>query len=131
MHARAAAANAYAHAAAFRASVGEGGDVVRAPDGAWCIVVDPPADDLPPFGGGIIPVMLVDDIAAAGEWITRHRLPVQALGVANDDGDACALALHTGAARITRIGSMQDPPLAGHHGGRARIADFIRWIDRA
>jgi hypothetical protein len=33
--------------------------------------------------------------------------------------------------RVTAFGEMQNPPLAGHHGGRARIADFIRWIDRA
>jgi hypothetical protein len=26
---------------------------------------------------------------------------------------------------------MQDPPLSGHHGGRPRIADFVRWVDRA
>ena len=45
--------------------------------------------------------------------------------------DARALAVALGTVRVTPFGCMQDPPLAGHHGGRPRIGDFIRWIDRA
>ena len=41
-----------------------------------------------------------------------------------------ALAERIGAVRIAPFGTMQDPPLAGHHGGSPRIADFVRWIDR-
>jgi hypothetical protein len=104
--------------------------VVRAADGAWSIVVAPPLDDLPPFGGGVIPVLYVDGIAGIEACIAAHAIPLQAIGVANDD-DARALAEELGAVRIARIGAMQDPPLAGHHGGRARIAEFVRWVDRA
>jgi hypothetical protein len=127
--ARAARVGAYAAAAAVRAANGQG-RVLRAPDGAWTIVVEPPGEDLPPFGGGVIPVVFVDGVAGAAEYVERHALPLQALGVAALDG-ARELAERLGAVRITPFGEMQIPPLAGHHGGRARIADFIRWTDRA
>ena len=127
--ARAARVSAYAAAAAFRAA-NHAGRVVRAPDGAWTIVVDPSAGDLPPFGGGVIPIVFVDGIADAAAYVERHALPLQALGVTAGT-DARELTERLGAVRVTPLGRMQDPPLAGHHGGRARIADFIRWVDRA
>jgi hypothetical protein len=127
--ARAARTRAYAAAAAFRAANGAG-RVLRATDGAWTIVVEPPGDDLPPFGGGVIPVVFVDGFAEVVDYVRRHAIPLQALGVAPGDG-ACAGLERLGAVRIARLGSLQDPPLAGHHGGRPRIADFVRWIDRA
>jgi hypothetical protein len=127
--ARAARVGAYAAAAAFRAANGAG-RVRRASDGSWTIVADPPGDELPPFGGGVIPIIFVDGIDAAAAYVERHALPLQALGVASVD-DARELAVRLGAVRIAPLGRMQDPPLAGHHGGRARIADFIRWVDRA
>jgi hypothetical protein len=126
---RAARAGTYAAAAAVRAANGSG-RVLRAPDGAWTIVVEPPAGDLPPFGGGVIPIVYVDGITGAAAYIERHRLPLQALGVAAVD-DARAFADALGTVRITPLGAMQDPPLSGHHGGRPRIVDFIRWVDRA
>jgi hypothetical protein len=127
--ARAARVGVYAAAAAFRAANGSG-RVLRAPDGTWTLVADPPGDELPPFGGGVIPIVFVDGIAGAAAYVERHALPLQALGVA-DVADARELAARLGAVRIVPLGQMQDPPLAGHHGGRARIADFIRWVDRA
>ncbi len=127
--ARAARVGAYAATAAVRAANGAG-RVLRAPDGAWTIVADPPAGELPPFGGGVIPVVFVDGIGAAAEYVQRHALPLQALGVATTEG-ARELAEALGAVRVTPFGQMQNPPLAGHHGGRARIADFICWTDRA
>jgi hypothetical protein len=127
--ARAARVGAYAAAAAFRAANGDG-RVVRAPDGTWTIVAGLTDDDLPPFGGGVIPIVFVEGIADASAYVERHALPLQALGVAAVD-DARELAERLGGVRIAMLGGMQDPPLAGHHGGRPRIADFIRWVDRA
>ena len=126
---RAAGANAYASAAAFRAANGKG-MVLRAPDGAWSIVLDPPAGDLPPFGGGVIPVVLADRVADAAAYVAQHQLPLQAIGIAGS-ADARLLAESLGAVRVAAVGTMQDPPLAGRHGGRPRIGDFIRWVDRA
>lgn len=127
--ARAARVGSYAAAAALRAANGSG-RVLRARDGAWTLVVDPPRDELPPFGGGVIPIVPVDGPEDAAAYVARHRLPLQAIGVAGVD-DLGALAVRLGAVRVVPLGRMQDPPLAGHHGGRPRIADFIRWIDRA
>jgi hypothetical protein len=55
---------------------------------------------------------------------------VQALGVVEPDEAAVALAERIGAVRVAPFGTLQDPPLGGHHGGAPRIADFVRWIDR-
>jgi hypothetical protein len=130
--ARAARASAYAASAAFRAANGTGG-AIRSPDGAWTIVVDAAPDDLPPFGAGVVPIVLVDGVRDAAAYVATHAVPLQALGVppAFDDADALALAVAVGAVRVCPLGTMQAPPAAGHHGGRARIADFVRWIDRA
>ena len=127
--ARRAGANAYAAAAAFRAANGAG-SVLRAPDAAWTIVVAPPLDELPPFGGGVIPVIFVAGIVEMAAIVAAHAIPLQAIGIA-DEREAGAIAELLGAVRIAQLGEMQAPPLAGHHGGRARIADFVRWIDRA
>ena len=45
------------------------------------------------------------------------------------DGAALALAERIGAVRVAPFGTLQAPPLGGHHGGAPRIADFVRWID--
>jgi hypothetical protein len=129
--ARAARAATYASAAAFRAANGSG-SVVRAPDGAWSIVIDPP-DEPPPLGAGVIPMIAVDGPADAAAYIERHGLPLQAIGVSPglDDAAAAALATALGAVRIAPLGTLQTPPLTGHHGGRTRLAEFGRWIDRA
>jgi hypothetical protein len=34
------------------------------------------------------------------------------------------------AVRDAPLGTLQSPPLGGHHGGAPRIAEFVRWIDR-
>jgi hypothetical protein len=129
--ARAAQAAAYAASAAFRAANGRGA-ALRAPDGAWSIVVDPPDDALPPFGAGTIPVVIVGGPEDAGGYVRRHALPLQAVAMRASAGDEAAaeLAVRLGAVRIAPFGELQAPPFGGHHGGRARIADFVRWIDR-
>ena len=129
---RAARATAYVARAAFRAANGAG-EVRRSSTEGWSIVVAPPTDELPPFGAGTIPLLLVAGVAEAADYVLRHALPLQALGVpaAFDDAAAAALAATLGAVRVAPLGTLQTPPLGGHHGGRSRIADFVRWIDRA
>jgi hypothetical protein len=38
------------------------------------------------------------------------------------------MALHIGTARIAAFGALQSPPLHAYHGGRPRIAEFVRWV---
>jgi hypothetical protein len=127
---RAVASARYAEAAAFRAANGSG-RVVRDTHGAWSIIVDAPHDEPPPFGAGAIPLVLVANADAAAAYVERHGIRLQALATTDPAGDARDLAVRLGAVRTAPFGRLQDPPLAGHHGGRSRIADFIRWIDLA
>ena len=123
--ARTAAAAAYRQLAAFRAAGGRGA-VVGSGDST--LVFDAPRDEPPPLVARTLPILRGDDEALAA-YVAAHHLPVQALGVAATDEPAVALATRIAAVRAAPLGTLQDPPLAGHHGGAQRIADFIRWID--
>jgi hypothetical protein len=118
---------AYRNLATFRAAAGSGA-VLRGADAT--LVIDPPAEDGLPFLPRVLPVYGGDDDAIA-RYVERQRLPVQALGVVDAAPGAVALAARIGAVRVAPFGTMQSPPLAGHHGGAPRIADFVRWIDNA
>ena len=125
---RTAATAAYCSLAAFRAASGRGAVF---PAGDAALIVDPPRTDAPPFLPRVVPMIPVagdDEIAA---YAAAQRLPVQAVGVVAADAAAVALAERIGAVRIAPFGTMQAPPLGGHHGGAPRIADFVRWIDLA
>jgi hypothetical protein len=124
---RAARIGSYRSLAAFRAAGGHGG-VLRGGDAT--LVVAPPHDEPPPFLPRVLPLIAVADDDAIAAYAAEQRLPVQALGVVASDAHAVALAERIGAVRIAPFGTMQDPPVAGHHGGTPRIADFVRWIDR-
>jgi hypothetical protein len=130
--ARGAQVRAWSTAAAFRAANGHG-CTLRAPDGTWTVVLDASLDDVPPFGGGAIPVIVVDGIDDAAAAIRAHGIPLQALALdpATPGDEAFAIAAALGAVRVTAFGRLQVPPVAGRHGGRPRIAEFIRWIDGA
>ncbi|HEV2737122.1 MAG TPA: acyl-CoA reductase [Candidatus Elarobacter sp.] len=125
--ARTAAVAAYCNLAAFRAAGGRGA-VVRAGDAA--LIVDPPRGEAPPFLPRVLPLFGVDGDDAIAAYAAVQRLPVQAVGVVAAGASAVALAERIGAVRVAPFGTMQDPPLGGHHGGAPRIADFVRWIDR-
>jgi hypothetical protein len=75
------------------------------------------------------PVVTVDDLAAAARWVDDRAFPLLDIVIADPTLDPRALAETFGVVRVTAIGAMQNPPLAGHHGGRPRIAEFIRWTD--
>jgi hypothetical protein len=126
--ARTAATEAYCNLAAFRAAAGRGA-VFRA--GTAALIVDPPRDEAPPFLPRVIPLIPVADDSEIAAYAAAHRLPVQAVGIGTADAAAVALAERIGAVRVAPFGSLQAPPLGGHHGGAPRIADFVRWIDLA
>ncbi len=123
--ARATGAAAYRSLARFRAANDAG--FVAEVSGA-IVVVATPADP-PPLVAGVVAVVPIgsdDDVIA---YVRDHQLPVQALGVDRVDATAIALAAQIEAVRVCALGAMQDPPVAGHHGGEGRILPFIRWID--
>jgi hypothetical protein len=124
---RVAEVSSYRSLAAFRAAGGRG-SVFRAADAT--LVVDPPRDEPPPLLPRVLPLIAVRSDDEIADYCAGQRLPVQALGVAASDPRAVALAERIGAVRVAPFGTMQAPPLGGHHGGEPRIASFVRWIDR-
>ncbi|MGH7684759.1 MAG: acyl-CoA reductase, partial [Vulcanimicrobiaceae bacterium] len=118
----------YCTGATFRAALGRG-SVLRTPDASATVVVDPPLGEAPPFLPRILPLYVVDEPQECEEYVRSHGLPLEAFAVAQPNERLAELAAALGAVRIPLLGEMQAPSPALHHGGRSRIADFIRWVD--
>ncbi len=73
-------------------------------------------------------VRAVDAPQEAAAYLLRHGIELEALAVAGRREDLAELAIQTRTARIVPFGTMQAPPLGTYHGGRPRIAEFVRWI---
>lgn len=116
--------------AAFRAASGRGAVYANA-NAEYALLFDPPPNEPPPFLPRTIGILSVDDAAQALTYLQEHRLPLEGFALSAGRSDLVNLALEAGAVRLTRFGELQHPPLGGDHGGRPRIAEFIRWIDKA
>jgi len=115
--------------AAFRAASGSG--AVYANRGAeFALLLDPPHSEPPRFLPRTLGVMTVDEPSQALAYLRAHRLPLEGFALSSPRPDMIQLALDAGAVRLTRFGELQHPPLGGDHGGRPRIAEFVRWIDK-
>jgi hypothetical protein len=90
--------------------------------------LDPPLDQLPLLLPRALSVYSVADPLEAVAYLERHRIPLEALAVTESNADLRDVAAGFGASRIAAFGSLQDPPLGEFHGGRPRIAEFVRWI---
>ena len=115
--------------AAFRSAAG-GGAVFSDEAASFLAVLDPPVQEAPPFLPRTLSIHTVDGPKEALEYVNRHRLPVEAVAIAGERPDIVNTAIAMGANRLTRFGEMQRPPLAETHGGRPRIAEFVRWITK-
>jgi Acyl-CoA reductase (LuxC) len=113
--------------AAFRAASGTGA-VYSDATASYMAVLDPPFSDPPAFLPRALGVRAVDGPDEAAEYIARHALPVEAFAIAGRRDDIARMAVATGIARIAPMGSLQSPPIGGFHGGRPRIAEFVRWV---
>lgn len=98
------------------------------PAAPYLVVLDPPHGEPPLFLARAIGVRCVDEPARAAEYLERHGITLEGLAVAGERDDVVDLALRAKAARVAPFGSLQSPPLGAFHGGRARIAEFVRWI---
>ncbi|HET7814302.1 MAG TPA: acyl-CoA reductase [Candidatus Baltobacteraceae bacterium] len=114
--------------AAFRAAGGRG--AVYGTPGAHALVVEPPESEPPAFLPRTLGVHFVASPQQASAYLRAHALPLEAFALSEARPDTVAMAVSAGAVRLTRFGELQHPPAAGHHGGRPRIAGFIRWIDK-
>jgi hypothetical protein len=115
--------------AAFRAA-GGAGRVFSDANASYLAVLDPPSHEPPAFLPRALAIHTVDGPAEARAYLQRHEIPLEALAVAGARDDIVNTAVEMGVHRITSFGELQRPPLAGNHGGRPRIAEFVRWISR-
>jgi hypothetical protein len=115
--------------AAFRAAAGTGTVFANAA-AEYTLVVNPPKEEPPPFLPRALGVIPVDCVADALAYLQMHPIPLEGFALSSSRSDAVQMALEAGAVRLTRFGELQHPPLGGDHGGRPRIAEFIRWIDK-
>lgn len=114
---------------AFRAAGGRG--AVFANDAAeYLLEYDPPREQAPHFLPRALGIVPVDGPQDALAYLRAQRLPLEGFALSTDRADAVEAAIAAGAVRLARFGELQHPPLAGDHGGRPRIAEFIRWIDK-
>lgn len=94
----------------------------------YLTVVDAPLDEPPLFLPRAIRVHGVVDSAQTAQYYQRHAVALEALALSRPRPDLLELAVHLGASRIAPFGALQTPALGAFHGGRPRIADFVRWI---
>ncbi len=114
--------------AAFRAAAGNGA--------AFCdehlsflVLLAPPTQEPPKFLPRTVVLLPVGSLEEIAAYVERHALPVECLGVTGTPRSYAELASRIGAARIAPLGEMQRPPLGAHHGGRPRIAEYVRFLD--
>ncbi|MGA8574729.1 MAG: acyl-CoA reductase [Candidatus Cybelea sp.] len=110
--------------ALFRSSVAIHSDRAA----GYLIIVDPPFEEPPLFLPQTIGIRAVDDTLAAAKYFARHRIAVEGLAVSGRRNDLLELAASCKAARVAPFGTLQAPPLRAFHGGRPRIAEFVRWL---
>ena len=115
--------------AAFRAAGGNG-SVFSDERASFLAVLDPPASEPPAFLPRALAIRTVDGPSEAAEYLERHAIPLEAMAIAGAREEIVNMACAMGAHRITAFGRLQRPPLANTHGGRPRIAEFVRWVSR-
>ncbi|HVR45724.1 MAG TPA: acyl-CoA reductase [Candidatus Binatia bacterium] len=112
--------------AAFRGAEQEA--LVSDAAASYLLVMDPPWDEPPPFVSRMLPIRSVDAPSQVADYFIRHGVSVEALAVAGSRADLAEAAARMGAARVTAFGLLQSPEIGDFHGGRPRIAEFVRWI---
>lgn len=113
----------------FRASQAPG--TTFAGSAAHTIALDPPPSEPPLLFPRTLSVYAVSGPGEALALIERHRLPLEGFAACPAErADVSDVALRSGAARFTRLGRLQAPPIAGNHGARERILPFVQTLYR-
>ncbi|MBV9055567.1 MAG: hypothetical protein JO351_02875 [Candidatus Eremiobacteraeota bacterium] len=97
-------------------------------DSSFLVVADASAERPPPFVPRSVAIWEVDTPAQAARYLRRHGISLEGLAIAQRRDDVVEMALQLGVSRITELGMLQRPPLGYFHGGRPRIAEFVRWV---
>ncbi len=114
--------------AAFRSAGGRGGAFC---DDAltYLLLLDPPENEPPPFLPRTVAIIPIDSPEEIARYVERYALPIECLGSTGTERRHTELASTIGAARLAPLGEMQRPPIQAHHGGRLRIAEYVRFLD--
>jgi hypothetical protein len=112
--------------ASFRRTAGE--HIFTDAESSYLLLLNPPLDEPPLLLARTLSLYTVADSREAVAYLRRHGIALEALAVAQPEDELRTVAANLGASRITAFGSLQAPPLAAFHGGRPRIAEFVRWI---
>lgn len=115
--------------AAFRAAAGHGA-VFASENAEYAVIVDQPPSEPPHFLPRTVGIIVVDEPQEAVRYVQEHGLRLEGFALSDGRSDIVQAALEAGAVRLARFGELQHPALSGDHGGRPRIAEFVRWIDR-
>jgi len=113
--------------AAFRAAGGSGA-VYSDAEARHLVVLDPPASEPPLLLPRALNLHPVDGTAEALSYLALHGIALEALAASGKRADIVKMALDAGASRIAAFGSLQSPAMEGNHGGRLRVAPYVRWI---
>ncbi len=97
-------------------------------DSSYLTVLDPPFDEPPLFLPRVIGIRAVDSVDEVAEYFEHHGVSIEALAVTESRPDLLELATRLRAARVAKLGTLQAPPAGAFHGGRPRIAEFVRWV---
>ena len=125
-HRAADVASAYS-IASFRSANGSGG-VASDPSHSYVATFEPGLERAPEFLPRTIAVHPVDGPRDAMEYVRKHSLALEGWSASAARDDVIDAAVAAGAVRIGPFGTLQHPPLASPHGGRPRIAEFVRWV---
>ncbi|MDQ6933494.1 MAG: hypothetical protein M3160_10020 [Candidatus Eremiobacteraeota bacterium] len=121
--------DAHRQLSSFRSATGTG-STFSDNRASFCVVFDPPSEQPPPFlprTMGIHPVQTPRD---ALRYLRRHAISLEGFAVSARREDIIEMAVAAGAVRLTSFGHLQSPPASGGHGGRPRIADFVRLVEK-
>ena len=125
---RADAATALRLAAARELALLRTGAAHSDPGAGYLVALEPGLHKPPLFLPRAIALHCVESPAQTAAYLERHGISLEALAVSSTRPDLLELAVRIKAARVTTFGSLQAPPLGAFHGGRPRVAEFVRWI---
>lgn len=111
----------------FRAANGRGAvrtDAAR----SYLAVFDGGFDRAPDFLPRTVAVLPVDAPSQAVDYLRQRALAIEAWSASWPRADIVESAIASGAVRVALFGALQNPPLSSPHGGRPRIAEFVRWV---
>jgi hypothetical protein len=98
------------------------------PQASYLLSCDPPLDEPPLFLPRTLGMHGIDGPQDARAYLRRHGVRLEALAIAGPAPARLDAARALGIARVARFGEMQRPALGVFHGGRPRIAEFVRWM---